>query len=60
MLIRQRECAPFLLPWRTLLRHYMSRPLPSFFWIRRLSTRRKRRSRIEAESKSNRSWIAIV
>jgi len=31
---------PFLLPWRTLLRHYMPLPLPSY-WLRRLSTRRK-------------------
>jgi len=44
----------------TLLRHYMPRPLPSY-WIRRLSTRRKmnmlifRRSRVETESQSNRN-----
>jgi len=51
---------PFLLPWRTLLRHYMSWPLPSD-WLWCLSTRRKMnmfnfcRSRIKAESKSNRN-----
>jgi len=48
---------PFLLPWRTPLRHYM--PTTAFYWLRRLSTREKmntfifRRSRIEAESTSN-------
>ena len=31
---------PFLLPWRALLRHYVPRPLPSY-WLRRLSTQRK-------------------
>ena len=31
---------PFLLPWHTLLRHYMPRPLPSY-WLQCLSTRRK-------------------
>jgi len=51
---------PFLLPWRTLLRHGMPRPLPSY-WLRRILTWQKmnmfifRRSRIEAESKSNRN-----
>jgi len=51
---------PFLLPWCTLLRHYMPSPLPSY-WLRRLSARQKMnmfiflRSRIEAESKSNRN-----
>jgi len=32
---------PFLLPWRTLLRHYMPHSLPSY-WLRRLSTRWKK------------------
>ena len=50
---------PFLIPWRTLLRHYMPRPLPSY-WLRRLSMRRKNRSRIEAESKSNCNWISCL
>jgi len=31
---------PFLLAWRTLLRHYMARPLPSY-WLRCLSTWRR-------------------
>jgi len=62
MLIRQRECHSYYLDvGPTLLRRYMSSPLPSH-WLRRLSVRRKkmnmfifRRSRIEAESQSNRN-----
>jgi len=53
---------PFLLPWRTLLRHYMPRPLPSY-WIWHLLTRQKMNMFIffnVVESKPNRSRIAIV
>ena len=51
---------PFLLlPWRTLLRHYMLRPLPSCYDAYRRDEKMNmfnfRRSRIEAESKSNRN-----
>ena len=57
----------FLLPWRTQLRHYMPRPLPSY-WLPYDASRRDekrnmfifRRSRIEAESKSNCSQIVIL
>jgi len=51
---------PFLLPLRTLLRHYMPRPLPSH-WIRRLSTRPKneRLFFVVVKSKPNWSWIAV-
>jgi len=53
---------PFLLPWRTLLRHYMPSPLPSY-WLRRFSTRRKKWTCsffVVVESKPNRSRIGIV
>jgi len=45
----------FLSPWRTLLRHYMPRPLP--YWKRRFSTRRKNEHSffVVVESKPNRS-----
>jgi len=49
---------PFLLPWRTLLRHYIPRPLPSY-WPRHLSTRRKN-EHVCFSSQSNRSRIAIL
>jgi len=70
MLIRQRECHSYLIllpEYRDV--HYYVIICPDhclLYWLRRLSTRRKmnmfifRRSRIEAESKSNRSRIAIV